>query len=280
MISSQLMLVTGASSGIGSTTALGLAKQGAHVILHARDRAKGQAVIDDIRAKVPAAQVDLALADLSRQSEIHQLAAHIQQTYGRLDVLVNNAAIMPRQRTLGPDGIELQLAVNHLAYFLLTCLLLDLLKAAPQGRVVNVSSAVHHGAALDLNDLQVTNAYGQFGLTQYSSTKLMNVLFTVELAQRLAGTQVTANCLHPGVIDTNLWRDASIVKPISRLFFSSSLKGAETSLHLATNPTLSKVTGKYFNNQKLAAYDSRADNPALRAQLWEISAKMTGIGST
>jgi NAD(P)-dependent dehydrogenase (short-subunit alcohol dehydrogenase family) len=271
-----LILVTGANSGIGKATALGLAQGGSHVLLHARDHAKGQAAVEEIKAQAPQAQVDLLLADLAIQSEVRALAQQVKERYGRLDVLLNNAAIIPRQRTLTRDGIEQQLAVNHLAYFLLAHLLLELLQAAPQGRIVNVSSTVHQGARLQLDDLQAERSYGM-GFGQYGSTKLMNILFTLELAQHLKETSVTVNCLHPGVISSQLLRDIPLAATFSRWFFGSPQSGAQTSLYLATSPAVTGVTGRYFVKSKPAAYDSRADDPQLRAQLWQHSTQLVGL---
>jgi NAD(P)-dependent dehydrogenase (short-subunit alcohol dehydrogenase family) len=274
----KVVLVTGSNTGIGQATALGLAKMGATVLLHGRDPQKSQAALEQVKAQSGSSKVELFVADLSRQAEVRRLAAEVLAKHPRLDVLINNAALMPSQRQVGPDGIEMQLAINHLAHFLLTHLLLDAVKASPQGRIVNVSSELHLRAKLDLDNLQGDSNYGIGGIGHYSETKLMNVMFTFELAHKLAGTAVTCNTLHPGVIKTELVRGLPFfVQAGFRLFAKSVDEGAATSIYVASSDEGGEVTGKYFDNRKIAPHNPQADDAALRAKFWQISAEMTGL---
>ncbi|MCP4426089.1 MAG: SDR family NAD(P)-dependent oxidoreductase, partial [Chloroflexi bacterium] len=193
----KICLVTGGNAGIGKATAVGLAQMGATVVIVARSPERGEPALADIRRQSGNDAVDLLIADLSSQLQIRQLAADFQRQYPQLHVLVNNAGVIPPTRQLSEDGLEMQFAVNHLAYFLLTYLLLDKLKASAPARIVNVSSMVHSWSSIDFTDLQNEKRYDPSDI--YAQTKLMNVLFTYELARRLDGTDVTVNCLHPGV---------------------------------------------------------------------------------
>ncbi len=198
----KTVLITGATSGIGKATAMGLANMGASVVMVGRDRGRGEAAVAEIKERSGNASVDLMLADVSSQREIRRLADGFGEAYPRLDVLVNNAGVFRSERITTADGIEATFAVNHLAYFLLTNLLLERLKASAPSRIVNVASADHSNATIDFDDLQGEKGYR--GAKAYSRSKLANVLFTYELARRLRGTGVTVNCLHPGVVGTNL----------------------------------------------------------------------------
>ena len=200
----KICIVTGANSGIGKETALGLAQMGAHVVMVCRNAAKGEAALEEIRRESGSSQVDLLIADMSSQISVRALAAQIRQKYSRLDVLVNNAGGVVRARALSADGIEMTIAANHLGAALLTLLLLDLLKAGAPSRIVNVSSEAQRRARLDMNDLPFQRP-GYGGFTAYGHSKLLMNAFTFELARRLAGTGVTANCLHPGAVATNIW---------------------------------------------------------------------------
>ncbi|MBD0354155.1 MAG: SDR family NAD(P)-dependent oxidoreductase, partial [Rubrobacteraceae bacterium] len=197
----KVCLITGATSGIGKATAMGLANMGASVVMVGRDRGKGEAVMAETKEKSGNASVDLMLADVSSQEEIRRLADEFKEAYPLLDVLINNAGVFRSKRLTTADGIEMTFAVNHLAYFLLTNLLLDVLKASAPSRIVNVSSGEQRNGSIDFDDLQGEKGYK--GAKAYSQSKLATVLFTYELARRLEGTGVTANCLHPGVVGTN-----------------------------------------------------------------------------
>jgi len=198
----KVCLITGATSGIGKATAMGLASMGASVVMVGRDRGRGEAALAEIKTKSANASVDLMLADLSSQEEIRRLAHEFKDTYPRLDVLINNAGVIRSKRVTTADGIEMTFAVNHLAPFLLTDLLLDVLKASAPSRIVNVASGEQRNGTIDFDDLQGENGYK--GAKAYGQSKLATVLFTYELARRIEGTGVTANCVHPGVVGTNL----------------------------------------------------------------------------
>src|SRR5215216_4118225 len=244
----KVCLITGATSGIGKATAMGLANMGASVVMVGRDRGRGEAVMAEIKEKSSNASVDLMLADVSSQEEIRRLADEFKEAYPRLDVLINNAGVFRSKRITTADGIEMTFAVNHLAYFLPTNLLLDMLKASAPSRIVNVSSGDHSNATIDFDDLQGEKGYK--GAKAYSQSKLATVLFTYELARRLEGTGITANCLHPGVVGTNLGSGVSgvfgfMVRALTPLMKSPE-KGAETSIYLASSPEVEGLSGRYF----------------------------------
>src|SRR5918997_5893140 len=244
----QICLITGATSGIGKATAMGLANMEASVMMVGRDRGRGEAAMAEIKERSGNASVDLILADVSSQKEIRRLADEFREAYPRLDVLINNAGVFRSERITTADGIEETFAVNHLAYFLLTNLLLDTLEAGAPSRIVNVASADHSNATIDFDDLQGEKGYT--GAKAYSQSKLANVLFTHELARRLRGTGVTANCLHPGVVGTNLGSGVSgalgfLVRAL-RPLMKSPKKGAKTSIYLASSPEVEGSSGGYF----------------------------------
>lgn len=281
----KVCMVTGATSGIGLETAKQLAQRGATVIVVGRRAEKGAATVARIKQQTGNATVEYMLADLSSQEQIRALAQQFKSKYARLDVLVNNAGgiWMTRQETV--DGIEMTFAVNHLAYFLLTNLLLDTLIAGAPARIVNVSSALHWQAHVNFDDLQAKRGIYN-PLSVYNQSKLANVLFTYELARRLAqrGTGVTANALHPGGVRTNLianngWFFKWVVQPLFNLQAISAAEGAQTSVYLATSPEIEGVGGKYFaecaaRNSSPASYDEAAAR-----RLWQVSAEMTGLST-
>lgn len=271
----KFCIVTGANSGIGFESAKALAKMGARVGLLCRTQAKCDDAKAAILHAVPDAELDTFAADLSSQAEIRRVAQEIKQTYPKLDVLLNNAGIVENERKLSVDGIEMTFAVNHLAYFLLTNLLLEHLKAAAPSRIVNVSSAAHFGARMDFDDLQGEKSYS--GWRAYSQSKLANILFTIELARRLEGTGVTVNALHPGVIGTKLFRNLGIINTLAGIFLTSPEKGAETSVYLASSPDVEGITGKYFDNKRMVLPSSAAQNLADAKRLWDISAALTHL---
>jgi retinol dehydrogenase-12 len=271
----KICLVTGANSGIGFETAKALARMGARVGLVCRAPAKCEETKSAILQAVPDAELDSFAADLSSQAEIRRVAADIIRTYPKIDVLINNAGIVENTFKRSVDGIEMTFAVNHLAYFLLTNLLLEPIKAAAPSRIINVSSAAHFGARMDFDDLQGEKGYN--GWRAYSQSKLANILFTYELARRLAGTGVTVNCLHPGVIGTKLFRNLGIINTLAGIFLSSPEKGAETSVYLASSPEVEGVTGKYFDNKRAVPSSSASYNEADAKRLWQISAELTHL---
>ena len=270
----KVCLVTGANSGIGRVTALGLAERGATVVLVCRNEESGAAVLDEIGRQGGTAT--LLTADLSSQRQVRAAAAAFLERFDRLDVLINNAGVAVRgARQLSEDGLETTFAVNHLAPFLLTTLLLDRLKASAPARVITVSSAAHRTYALDFDDLQGERRYSGFGA--YARSKLANILFTHELSRRLEGTGVTANCMHPGVVATGIFRNQL---PWVRAVFTNPLaltpeKGADTLLWLATAPDVAEVSGRYFVRRKPRRPSRAARDPATARRLWEASEALT-----
>jgi NAD(P)-dependent dehydrogenase (short-subunit alcohol dehydrogenase family) len=274
----QVCLVTGANSGIGKAAALTLARFGAEVILVCRDSARGEAARAEIAAAAAAGQPRLEIADLSSMTEVRDLAGRLG-TLGRLDVLINNAGLVLGERRTSADGFEYTFALNHLAPFLLTNLLREQLAASAPARVITVSSAAHRGARLDLDDLQLAGHFN--GWRAYANSKLANILFTTELASRLTGTGVTANCLHPGTVNTGFGRDGSrllrLGLDLGRRFLRTAGQGADTVVYLASSPDVEGATGGYYVKRKLRTPSRAARDPAAARRLWEISAELTGL---
>ena len=275
----KTVLITGANAGIGLATSVGLARLGARVLMVSRDEERGRNAQEIVKEKTGNQNVHLLVANLSDPSAIRKLAADIQHQFGELHVLLNNAAVIPRRRELTKDGLEVQFAVNHLAYFHLTGLLIDMLKVNAPARVVNVSSQVHAGATIEFDDLQSERQYGRTRV--YGKTKLANVLFTYELAKRLEGTGVTVNCLHPGVVATNLLADAGglprKLKAVTRVAAVSMEAGARTSVHLASSGEVEGVSGKYFVKERAVASSPESYDEDTARRLWDISCRMTGL---
>lgn len=266
----KTVLITGSADGIGKQTALELARLGATVILHGRDFSRGNSVLQEIKKLTGNERLDLFIADLSSQKQIRKLAAEIQKKYTRLDVLVNNAGVYMRQRHMTEEGIEMTFAVNHLAPFLLTSLLLDLLRKSAPARIITVSSIAHQRARMDFDNLQAEKRFDAYN--SYALSKLANILFTYELADRLNGSAVTATTLHPGVIDTKLLR----------IGFGSSgggslEEGAKTTVYLASSPLAADISGKYFVDCTQRASSSLSCDVKLRKKLWLKSEQLVGI---
>jgi NAD(P)-dependent dehydrogenase (short-subunit alcohol dehydrogenase family) len=274
----RVCVITGASRGIGKASARALAGLGASLVLVCRRQADGDKVASEI-SRPSAALPDVVAADLSSQSEIRRAAGEIRERHPAVHVLINNAGVFTRRRQLTVDGLEQQFAVNHLAYFLFTNLLLDCLRAGAPSRIINVSSGAHSGSHLDFADLQGERSYD--GNRAYSQSKLANVLFTYELARRLRGTGNTANCLHPGVIATRLLADYMGVPAaggaLARTFGAKPEKGAETIVYLASSQEVEGVTGKYFVNKKPVTSSRESYDEAAARRLWEVSERLTGI---
>lgn len=276
----KICLITGANSGLGKATALGLAKLGATVVLVSRDRARGEQAQSDIQAQSGNPHIDLLIADLSSQQSIRQLADEFKQRYSQLHVLINNAGVFQLRKRRTVDGLDMVFAVNQLAPFLLTNLLLDVIKASAPARIVNVSSGSHEANYLKLDDLQSENYYRP--MRAYGQSKLALVLFTYELARRLEGTGVTANCLHPGFVATNIAQRGlpSIVRLLAKpifLFGTSPEEGAKTSLYLASSPDVEGVTGKYFVKSVPRQSAPLTHDVALQHKLWQVCEVMTGL---
>lgn len=276
----RVCLVTGASSGIGRETARGLVRMGARVILVARDRSRGEAARAEIAREPGGGQAELLVADLSSQRALVELAAAVRRTHPRLHVLIHNAAIIPRQREVTVDGLEMQFAVNHMAPFLLTRLLLPLLRASAPARIVVTASQVEARGQIAWEDLQSERNYTPLGA--YFQSKLANVLFTYELARRLTGTGVTANCLHPGVIDTNLLCDylgqrRAVGRLLNRLRYPGPAEGARTTLRLASDPALEGVSGRYFRPEGEALSSPASRDPQAQRRLWQVSEELIRV---
>ena len=276
----RVCLVTGATHGIGRATAEALAKMGATVLLHGRDSLVVGVVCREISRTAGAGTVSGVLADFSSLAAVRRLAEELKAQHRRIDVLVNNAGTGMLERKETADGFEWQFGVNHLAPFLLTNLLLDLLKKSSAARIVNVASMAYQRARLDFDDLQAARKNFN-GLAGYGASKLANILFTLELARRLEGSNVTANCLHPGVVATNIFRNlgtlGKVFTFIGRPFMLSATKGAETSIYLASSPDVAKVSGKYFVKCKEAPLLPHASDMDAARRLWDVSAKLMGL---
>ena len=278
IMNGKICIITGANSGIGKATALGLAEMGATIVMVCRDFNRGDAAMKEIIEKTGNESIDLLIADLSSQKAIHHLVEEFNKKYQKLNVLINNAGLMLRRRTLSEDNIEMNFAVNHLAPFLLTNLLLDVLKKSAPARIINVSSGMHKRAKLDFDDLQCSKKYR--GFRAYSKSKLALILFTYELSRRLEDTDVTINALHPGVSKTELMRDLPyLVELIAKAFLKNPKKGAETSIYLASSPEVEGVTGKYFKNKSEDKSSEESYNIDNAQKLWKISEQLTNLKS-
>jgi len=278
----KVCMITGASSGIGKATALGLAKMGATVVMVCRDRGRGEAAMAEIKAKSGDQAVDLILANLSSQKSIRRLVSDFKDRYQQLHVLINNAGVFLSKRSVTADGIEAHFAVNYLAPYLLTNLLLDVLKASAPSRIVNVSGTYHRKATMDFDDLMCEKDYSASKAN--NQAKLALILFTYELARQLEGTGVTANCLHPGVVATSLVEKDPDYPPFSRFlyqlfkpFLSSPEKGAETSIYLASSPEVEGVTGEYFVKKAAVESSPESYDAGIARRLWEVSPELTEL---
>jgi NAD(P)-dependent dehydrogenase (short-subunit alcohol dehydrogenase family) len=276
MLNGKTCLVTGANAGIGKETALGLAKLGATVVMVCRDRGRGEAARAEIGQSSGNDAVELLVCDLASQASIQQMAADFRRRHQRLDVLVNNAGVLLRELTLNEDGLETTFAVNHLGYFRVTNLLLDILKKSAPARIVNVASTAHKYGNIDISGWVVGRDYSAF--RAYSNSKLANVLFTYELARRLEGTGVTANCLHPGGVGTNLFRGLpGYLQTLIKLVTIGPERGARTSIYLASSPEVEGITGKYFARCRQQKSSAASHNQEAARRLWEVSEELTPL---
>lgn len=281
VMNGKICMVTGATAGLGQVTALALAAFGATVIVVGRNEIKSGATVEMIKQQTGNTSVDYMLADLSSMAAVRQLAATFQEKYGRLHVLVNNAGALFMRRQETVDGLEMTFGLNHISYFLLTHVLLDVLKESAPARIVNVSSSAHYRGALDFDDLHyVRRAYN--GRQAYSDSKLANVMFTYELARRLEGTGVTANALHPGLVATDFAANnfGVLGRPLRRvldLFSISVDQGAETQIYLASSPDVGDATGLYWENREPKRSSDRSYDEDAQRHLWDASAAITGL---
>ena len=274
----RVFLVTGANSGIGKAVAVGLARLGGTVAMACRNARLGDAARQDVVRESGNPHVALMLVDLASEASIRDFAKEFQQTYPRLDALVNNAGVYRSHREVTADGLERQFEVNYLAGFLLTHLLLDLLKRSAPSRIVNVSSSAHGGGTIAFDDLQGERGYR--GFRAYGQSKLAQILFTQELARRLEGTGVTVNACHPGVIRTNLGMGGtSVVVRFVRMFFKGPERGAETPIYLAASPEVEGITGKYFANKRVRVPSREAQDAAVARRLFDVSAELAHLSA-
>ncbi|MDQ3864555.1 MAG: SDR family oxidoreductase [Actinomycetota bacterium] len=275
----KTVLITGGTSGIGKAAAVALGALGANVVVVGRNPERGQRALEEIKAQSRNESVELMLADLSVQAEVRRLAEEFLESHDRLDVLVNNAGLVQSRRTETPDGIETTLAINHLAPFLLTNLLLERLQQSAPSRVITVTSEAQRWGTMDFEDLQSRRKYRGFPV--YGMTKLANIMFTFELAERLKGSGVSANCLHPGSVGTNFGKNnrgpMALFFRAAKPFMRSPERGADTLIWLASSPEVDGVSGKYFFDRKEIEAKEVAYDPAVRRRLWEISEDLTGM---
>jgi retinol dehydrogenase 12 len=276
----KTVVITGATSGIGEVAADRLAQKGARIVFIARDRDRGQETLKHLRAIAGHDNHAVHYADLMVLAEQKRVAQEIAASEPKIDVLINNAGALFTSRQTTADGLEKTFALNHMSYFTVTNILLDKLKATPGARIVSTASDAHKGAKLNFADLQSAKSYSGFGV--YGRSKLMNILFTRELARRLAGTGVTANCLHPGFVGTR-FGDASggvlsfLVK-IAKNFALTPEQGAQTIIYLASSPDVDGKSGGYYVKSKLATPTKEAQNDADAKRLWDESARIAGVG--
>jgi retinol dehydrogenase 14 len=275
----KVALITGGTSGIGRAAAAALAAMGAEVVVTGRSKERGEAAVGGIRETSGNERVSLMLADLAAQAEVRALAEGFRERHARLDVLVNNAGLIQSQRTQTPDGLELTLAVNHLAPFLLTNQLLDMLKESAPSRIVTVSSEARRGASINFEDLQSMRRYRPFQV--YGMTKLANILFTYELAERLEGTGVVANCLHPGAVNTNFGNNnrslGTLIFRAFKPFMRFPEGGADTIIYLASSPEVEEMTGRYLMDRKVVSSFEEPHDETTQKRLWEVSEELTNL---
>jgi NAD(P)-dependent dehydrogenase (short-subunit alcohol dehydrogenase family) len=261
----KTIFVSGSTDGIGKQTAVKLAGNETTVIIHGRTEEKCLAAKREIESLRPGSTIEYAAGDLSTLDDVRTLAHHLRSRYGKLDVLLNNAGVFMNQKVLTADGFETTFVVNHLSTFLLTQLLLPLLEKSSSSRIVTVSSIAHRNGTFDLTNLNSERSFS--GYAAYASSKLMNILFTLELSERMEGKNISANCLHPGVVGTKLLKTG-----FNGMNGNDSLEeGAETSVYLAASPEAEGITGKYFVRKKPAPFSSIANDMTLRKQLWDNS---------
>lgn len=281
----KICLITGGTNGIGKTAALALAKMGATVVIVGRKAEKTALVVEEIHQRSGNPNVSSLLADLSSQAEVRRLAAEFKEKFDHLHVLLNNAGAFYLERKLTVDGLERTFALNHLGYFLLTDLLLDTLRASAPARIINVSSDAHASGKIELDNLQGQRSFS--GMSAYGNSKLANILFTTELARRLAGTGITVNAVHPGFVSTGFINSTDnqswmlkVVGWVVPLIGRSPEKGAETSIYLASSSEVADVTGRYFVDCKVRQPAAQAQDEVMARKLWEVSEELVGLKET
>ncbi len=279
LMDGKIVLITGATDGIGRVAAEALAGVAAQVVLVGRNPQKTSQAVKEISQKTGNNTLEYLIADLSEQAQVRRLAQEFRQKHNRLDVLINNAGAMFMSRQESRDGYEMTFALNHLAYFLLTNLLLDLIKASAPARIVNVSSRAHEGDQLDFDDLQNKRRYNSQSV--YGKSKLANLYFTYELARRLQGSGVTVNALHPGFVATKFGTNNGglyrLAFGLGHMAAISPQEGAETTIYLASSPEVEGVTGKYFVQKKETRSSDVSYDENIAGRLWQVSLELTGL---
>lgn len=268
------VLITGANSGIGKETAVALAEMGASIIMLCRNKEKGEKALEEIKQRANTNKVELLIADLSDPNSIYLAVSQYKELYDKLDVLINNAGLFLKERTIEATGYETTFTVNHLGHYLLTLLFIDLLVKSSPSRIINVSSEAHRFTKLNLEDINMEKKYRSF--RTYSNSKLANIMFTYDLSRRLEGSGVTVNALHPGFVNTNFGKKQynKLTNPfmkLSGLFTISAAKGAKTSIYLASSPEVKDITGKYFRKSKVVHSSKESQKLKLQEELWELS---------
>ncbi len=275
-MSNKLCVITGANSGIGFETAKALAKKGAFIVMVCRNDDKAMAAKSSIQNEIEGAGVDIILCDFSIQKEIHKAANQIKSRYNKIDILINNHGFIAKERWETVDGLEATFAVNHIGYFLFTNLLIEHIKSAGNARIINVASDAHRYGNFEPENLQLESGFNP--MKAYGNSKLFNILFTKELASRVRDTDVTVNCLHPGVVRSNFSENLNLPMKlfwtIGKPFMVSAKKGAETSIYLAGSDEVKNVNGAYFKNKKAIAPRKKARDMDAAKQLWEISEEL------
>jgi len=270
----RVVIVTGATSGIGEVAARGLAAMGANIVIVSRSEAKTSMLAEQIR--LTGGQAQPFNADLSSMNEVRRVAREIHASYDHIDVLLNNVGAFFTSHQYSVDGLEMTFALNHVSYFLLTQQLMDLIRLGEQPRIVNVASAAHFGGHIDFNNLQLDKGFN--GWRAYNNSKLMNVLFTYELSRRLAGSGITANVLHPGFVATNFGKsNGGIFKPIFGMIYAGALtseEGAQTSIYLASSSEVDGISEKYFVNSQPAKSSEESYSNTAAARLWDVSTEL------
>ncbi|MFV1885307.1 MAG: SDR family oxidoreductase [Balneola sp.] len=278
-MNNKLCVITGANSGIGFETARELVRQGAFIVMVCRNEDKAEAAKSELLEENPGSGVDIILCDFASQDEIRKAANTITSSYDKIDLLINNHGFVAASYNETVDGLEETFAVNHIGYFLFTNLLLDQVKAAGKARIINVASDAHKAGKFDPENIQLKENYSNW--TAYGNSKLYNILFTIELAERLKGTGVTANCLHPGVIKSNFGSNSTFLVrlfwKIAGPFMKSNKEGAQTTIYLATADEVEEVNGAYFKNSKVTIPSDQALDKEAAEKLWEISEELCGL---
>ncbi len=278
----KTVVVTGGTSGIGEVAAIEFAKKGARIVLIARDHGRGEDTLAKLRAANPTQAHTIQFGDLSSIADMKRVATTIAASEPKIDVLVNNAGAVFLARHESVDGLEMTFATNHMAYFIVTNILLPNLKAAGNARIVSTASDAHRAGKVDFDDLQSRKRYSSFGV--YGTSKLENILFTRELARRLEGSSVTANCLHPGFVGTRFGQNnakSGFMKTIARIAMSFGIKpeeGAKTIIYLASSPEVEGKTGGYYYKCTLSTPTAAAQSDADAKRLWDVSREMSGVG--